>query len=180
MTKELKYLESPEVERLLSACKSYRDYLLIRTLWRSGCRVSEVIALRRDGIDKMRGTIAVPALKLKRKGRTKYPVVDHETLTMLAGHAKGRGTRVFPITRERAFQIVQDTARRAGLPGIGPHVLRHSFAVHWARQGGDLVKLQRQLGHTRLSTTTDMYLHFSTADIAKEYGEVWSGDQSQI
>ncbi|MFC2000191.1 tyrosine-type recombinase/integrase [Chloroflexota bacterium] len=171
---DLKYLDESQVDRLLSACTNFRDYLLIRTLWKTGCRVSEVLSLTNDGIDLKRGTITVPALKLKRKGRMKFPVVDAETLSMLANYAKRKSARIFPITRVRAFQIVQDAGKRVGL-NVSPHMLRHSFAVKWAKEGGDLVKLQRQLGHSRLATTTDMYLHFSTADIAREYDQVWRG-----
>lgn len=167
----VKYLEEEQVQQLLSACSSFRDYLLLRTLWKTGCRVSEILALTPDAIDLDGGTIRVPALKLKEK-RYKFPVVDAETLTLLAEYGRSKG-RIFPITRIRAFQIVRDAGQSVGLH-ISPHVLRHSFAVHWARKGGDLVKLQRQLGHTRLATTTDMYLHFSTADIAAEYSKVFA------
>jgi len=159
VSKELRHLEEPGMQTLLSACKSRRDYLLIRTLWKTRCRISEVLALTRDGIDPKRGTIAVPALKLKRKDRMKFPVVDKETLTILADYARSNKASVFPITRERAFHIVRDIGRRAGLPGIRPHVLRHSFADHWARQGRDLVKLQGQLGHSRAATTTKSAQH---------------------
>lgn len=125
----MKYLEQHEVDKLLSTCKNYRDYLLIRTLWRSGCRVSEVLAVRGDDIDVKRGTLRVPALKLKRKGRYKYPVVDHGTLSMLADFSNGDSRRVFQISRQRAWQIVNETARRAGIRHIGCHALRHSFAT---------------------------------------------------
>ena len=93
---------------------------------------------------------------------------------MLVEFSKHEQGRVFAISRVRAFQIVKRAGERVGLTNISPHILRHSFAVHWARQGGDLVKLQRQLGHTKLSTTTDMYLHFSTADIAREYEKIFA------
>lgn len=76
--KQLRYLEAQPVEKLLSACSNYRDYLLIRALWKTGCRISEVLALTGDGVDIQRGTITVPALKLKVKG-SKYPILDTDT-----------------------------------------------------------------------------------------------------
>lgn len=79
-----------------------------------------------------------------------------------------------PSTRRwKAWEIVKRAGELIGEPWIHPHTLRHTFAVHWAAGGGDLLRLQRQLGHKRLSTTTDMYIRFQTADIQRDYDRIF-------
>ncbi len=59
------YLEPEEVERLEQAAQYLRDKLLIRLLWRLGCRVSEVLGIRVHDIDFNQGTITIEHLKTR-------------------------------------------------------------------------------------------------------------------
>lgn len=53
-----------------------------------------------------------------------------------------------PITRQRAYQIINSIAREAGIKDrIGCHTLRKTFGYHHYKQFGDIVSLQRILGH---------------------------------
>ncbi len=54
-----------EVEKLIAAACNLRDRLLIRLLFRLGCRVSEVLALKVEGVDFVRGTVAIKHLKAR-------------------------------------------------------------------------------------------------------------------
>lgn len=73
--------------------------------------------------------------------------------------------RIFPISRQRAWQIVKKY-----MDG-NPHKLRHSFAVNWLRSGRDLVILHRMLGHTKVQTTME-YLKIVPIDQGKELMQV--------
>lgn len=60
-------LEPNEVERMESAATYFRDRLLIRLLFRLGCRISEALALKVEDIDFTRGTVTIEHLKTRLK-----------------------------------------------------------------------------------------------------------------
>jgi integrase/recombinase XerD len=60
--------------------------------------------------------------------------------------------------------VVAKCATRAGLAGVTPHVLRHTFAKHVLDAGEDLATVQRLLGHERLETTA-IYTHPTARDL---------------
>ena len=58
--------------------------------------------------------------------------------------------------------------KRLGLPRTGFHLLRHTFATQYLRNGGDVVRLSIILGHTEVSTTMK-YLHLLTEDLQRPH-----------
>ncbi len=53
------------------------------------------------------------------------------------------------------------SSRPVGHPEtVYPHLIRHCFATHWLEAGGDLLVLQKLLGHAKLEDTVK-YLHLS-------------------
>jgi site-specific recombinase XerD len=71
-----------------------------------------------------------------------------------------------PITREHANACLQQAFRACGLTGpLGTHSMRKTFALRFYRQsGGNLLKLQRALGHKWVSTT-QQYIDINDAEI---------------
>ena len=59
------YLDPEEVEKLIAVACTLRDWLLIRLLFRLGCRVSEALALRVQDVDFVRGTVTIEHLKAR-------------------------------------------------------------------------------------------------------------------
>ena len=121
--------------------------------------------------------------------------IDEDTLDMLKEYIKRDGpvTRkgkrlLFDVSRHRAWQIIRDCARRAGLPrmvnaetgkmhNVSPHRLRDAFAVHAVKlddSGDGLRMLQEHLGH-RSITTTMRYRKVSGEEQKEWYEKLWQG-----
>ena len=173
MQKGISYLTPQQVDQLISACRTPDSALLVRLLFQTGARVSEVLALRPCDIDYQHQRLELPALKRKDIA-TKLAVLDPATLKILRGfcHGKASTRRLFNISRQRAYYVVMMAAKKAKLGRVHPHTLRDSFAVNWALNGGSLNLLQRQLGHRSFSTTVDRYLTFSSEDVRNEYNRI--------
>ena len=76
----------------------------------------------------------------------------------------GKGKRIEPRQYRSQFDRY---VVKAGLPEwTTTHVLRHSFATQFLRDGGNIRTLQIVLGHASLATT-ERYLHVTDADVAK-------------
>jgi integrase/recombinase XerD len=61
-----------------------------------------------------------------------------------------RGSR---LTRQGAWAVLKAAGVKAGLPGVSPHTLRHSFATHLLDGGADVRVVQELLGHASVTTT---------------------------
>lgn len=199
--KDLKgYLEPEQVERLMAVASNLRDRLLVRIPWRTGIRVSELIGIRVSDVDFQSRAIVIKVQKMRKKDgkvveRRRVVPVDQGTLDMVRGYLEWRkqfpyqGDLLFPITRQRAQQIVQRLGRRAGITEVGdpavsqrrklhPHHLRHSFAIHCIKRGMSIERLQKILGH-QSPTTTSVYLQYSVADLHEDYDKVWEDEGNQ-
>jgi integrase/recombinase XerD len=71
-----------------------------------------------------------------------------------------------PLTRTGIYQLVRTWGRLASIKEArcSPHTFRHYFATGYLRRGGDIVTLQRILGHARLAVT-ERYLAITDTDV---------------
>jgi site-specific recombinase XerD len=66
----------------------------------------------------------------------------------------------YEMTDKGVYQIIVRLGKRAGIPRLHPHLLRHTFATHYLINGGDPFTLQQILGHEKLETVK-IYLHLA-------------------
>jgi integrase/recombinase XerC len=184
-----KAIDVDQVERLLSApddtdLLGARDRAILETLYSTGIRVSELVAINRRDIDE-----AGQALIVQGKGRKEriVPLGSHALtalkhyITMLEADSRLRGVAPNPdsalFINKHGSRLSSRSVRRkvskyldkVGLdPDISPHTLRHSFATHLLDNGADLRSVQELLGHQSLSTT-QVYTHLSTARMRQAY-----------
>lgn len=162
----------------LATPEAKRDTAMLRLLYASGMRVSELVSLNLDDIKddgfvrcfgkghKERLIPCVPAMAVIQKYVTQArPRLSHDDEEM-ALFLNRRGDR---LTRQGFWQILKGYAMAAELgTGITPHTLRHSFATHMLSGGADLRVVQELLGHANISTT-QVYTHLTTEHIRRTY-----------
>jgi site-specific recombinase XerD len=68
------------------------------------------------------------------------------------------------LSTRTLYRVIVAAAKRAGLTGVHPHILRHSCATHCLNHGMDIRHIQELLGHEWVSTTAK-YLHSATANL---------------
>jgi integrase/recombinase XerD len=160
-----------------------RDKAILELLYGCGLRVSELTSLNRSQI------LAESYLRVTGKG-------NKERLVPFAGaaaraltdylehgrpflHTKGEtapressavflNTRGRRLTRQAIHLLVADYGNKAGIDGLHPHMLRHSFATHLLEGGADLISIQELLGHSTVATT-QIYTHVDITHIQSEY-----------
>lgn len=170
-----KYLTKGEVARLVAAAKPGRDRLILRAMWETGVRVSELLALTPDSIDFAAEALRVATLKRRAHVRAVplRPALLGELARHIAGRGLGAGVQLFAITRQRVFQIVRGAARAADLPldRAHPHTLRHSFAIACVLARVPVLVLAEWLGHASLEATL-VYTKVLCADSRRYLGDV--------
>jgi site-specific recombinase XerD len=157
-------LEKEDIAKLLAAPKNERDLLILKTLFLSGARVSELTELTWQDVQP-NPEIGGQLNLFGKGGKTRIvgiPSSLYEELTAYRERIGGQiKDRVFTsqkdasgMTRQQVFRIVKKAAKEAGVNwGTSPHWLRHCFATEGLRKGAPLHLLQRDLGHASLSTT---------------------------
>ena len=170
-----KSLTKREVDRLLreaEKAQNKRNLAILLLLRHTGIRVGELCNLRLGDVttSERKGSLLVrgkgdkdrvlPLNADVRQALDAYravrPTVSDDHLFI--------GQRGEPLQPEAVQLIVRKYAQRAGLPGVTPHSLRHSFAKHVLDAGADLATVSRLLGHERLETTA-IYTQPTTRDL---------------
>lgn len=153
--------------------EAIRDQAMLETLYATGMRVSELVALNLDDLEIEAGWIrcsgkagrerkiplsasAVAALRLYLEhGRPEIAPASHDGQDALFLNHRGKR-----LTRQGFWLILKSYAQQAGIANITPHTLRHSFATHALRHGANLRDVQQVLGHVSISTT-QVYRHLA-------------------
>ena len=167
------YLEKEQVDCMMAAAKTcnLRDYLMLRTLWRTGCRVSELLNIKPSDLEIHNQVVNITKAKGNKQLRV---LLDDETLKLLSEYISMKNIpedrHIFSIKRCQVHTIVKEYGKMVGVD-IHPHTFRHSFAIHLVRSGLDLRRVQQLLGHSNLNTT-QVYLQFNDQDLREGYNKV--------
>ena len=177
-------LSPGQLERLLNVSRDQdlydgnlalrlRDVAMLELMYSSGLRASEVCNCQLQDYFVTLGAIRLLGKGNKQRmvpvGKPAQAALD-EYLTqarhlLAEWQTQGRlfiSVRGKPLTRAAVWQIVKRNAAAAGLAGVYPHQLRHSFATHLVIGGADLRVVQEFLGHSDIATTA-IYTHVDRA-----------------
>lgn len=190
-TKVREYLTREEVEALLAVMDQNqwlgrRNYALLLTMYNTGARVSEMVALRQDQVNLV---ISKGNVQLHGKGRKERQVplwsrTTHVLKTWFAELAHTGTALAFPtrqgepLSRFAIHLLLRKAAERASAEcpslkkkKVSPHQLRHGTAMALLESGVDLAVIALWLGHESIETT-NVYLHSSLAMKERALGKL--------
>lgn len=160
-------LSKANARALLESCDrrsvlGRRDYAIIITLLRLGLRAGEVARLRLDDIDWRAGELVVQG-KGNREDRLPLPVDVGAAIASYVrrGRPSSERREVFlkarapfgPVAAGTVSSTVRRSCRRAGVPEVGSHRLRHTVACEMVAAGVPLVEIAQVLRHQSLQST---------------------------
>ena len=173
-----------------------RDRALLELLYGTGARISEAVGLdvddlgftavppgRRPDRQQPPATVRlsgkggrdrlVPVGRYAREALEAYlvrarPALAAASRRVSASPAVFLNARGGRLTRQGAWAVLKAAAARAGLGGVSPHTLRHSYATHLLDGGADVRVVQELLGHASV-TTTQIYTMVTVDKLREVY-----------
>ena len=178
--------EQEEIKNMLAQLNGkgfydLRDNLMLRIMYDTGLRVSEIINLKITDVDTDKNLVKVFGKGHKERMVPFGRSVKRELVKYLPKRNKSvphdlddgyllctnQGTA---LNRRNILRKIQIVGKKANVEGkrLSPHTFRHSFAKQFLVSGADLFSLQSIMGHEKLETTR-RYVHLLTEDIQKKH-----------
>ena len=154
-----------------------RDKLMLRMLYETGMRRSELAGLKTASVDFSSLTIKVLGKRNKERLIPIENELAHNIKEYLALKEQEKGPSEWLFVGARGRQITpQDvylTVKKymtalSAADRISPHVFRHSFATHILNEGGNIEAIKELLGHADLATT-EVYTHVTREHLKEVY-----------
>lgn len=154
----------------------FRDWAIILTLLDTGLRVSELADLGLENVNLDQRQLKVCGKGAKERIVPIGVKVQRAMWQYLQWYRPNPASPRFnsffltqdgrPMTRGRILTQIKRCGKRAGLVGVrcSPHTFRHTFAISYLRNGGDVFSLQRILGHSSLETVM-VYVNLAQTDV---------------
>jgi len=151
-----------------------RDKAIIFFLLDSGLRASELCRLTIKDVDLETGTVRITPFLSGRKSRSRVVYIGKSSRSAIWHYLTERkalnndeilfiGKNHKVMDRFILGNLLQRTGFRAGIENVYPHRFRHTFAIQYLRNGGDIFTLQRLLGHSDISMVR-RYLYIADTD----------------
>ncbi len=201
----IKTITEDEFKQLLVACvppgeggrladrATARNRAILWVFYDSGIRLSELINLKMENLDRKHGIITVKGkgskerrialgqnclrnlfhyldrYRPKEKELEEWGMPDEDHLFL----SETRG----PLTQNGITLLFSRLKKRSGITGkrISPHILRHTFAIRYLKLGKDPFSLQELLGHEDIATVK-LYMHMNDEDIQEQKRKYSPGD----
>ncbi len=195
--RQVKFLKPKQLHKFLNQPKistkiGLRDKSILETLFSTGLRVSELVALDRDEINLK--TREVGVIGKGQKARVVF--LSDRAVKWLDRYLAARDDHYDPLfirysgkmdpsmddedmrlSARSVQRLVEKYRKKAKIPiKVTPHVLRHSFATDLLREGADLRAVQELLGHKNISTT-QIYTHVTDRHLQETHKKYHSGNK---
>jgi len=165
-------LSVEEIQKMFDMCENRKHKLILALLYSCSLRVSELINLRWENIDRSRMIIYILNAK---GGKNRQVGLNDTLLKLMEEYYREFKTKSFifggqfseQYSSRSVLQVVKQLATKAGLDKrVYTHLVRHCSASHMCDAGIDINMIQRLLGHSSVKTTS-IYLHISHSTISK-------------
>jgi len=161
------YLTQDEMRELINTAVDPRDNIIVKMLYATGVRVSELVNIKKEDIDFHRNTIKV----FGKGAKERVVLVPDAMIAQIESYCQGLADdqKLFDLSIRTVERDIKMLAAKAGInKKVTPHKFRHSFATHMLQNGGNVVAIQKLLGHTSLNTT-QIYTHYSVDELKDMY-----------
>jgi integrase/recombinase XerD len=169
--KELpKVLSKFEIKYLIEKTKNEKHKLVIKMLYSSGLRLSELINLKKEDIESQRNVIKVRQGKGKKDRITLLSDKLSKELFDFVCKTNFKTKYLFEGRKgkysKKSVQKILENASKGLNKNVTPHMIRHSFATHLLESGTDIRYIQKLLGHSNLETT-QIYTKVANTELLK-------------
>ena len=167
-------LTQVELEQLRAACDDLREHAIIEVLYSTGCRVSELTALKQSDIDWSEKSVHL--FGKGKKHRTSFLNAKAEVALKAYLASRSDDCEYLIVTNRKPYRrisnagiqkIVRKLSSRASFSSgksVTPHILRHTTATTALHRGMPITDISKLLGHENISTTM-IYAKTSIADV---------------
>lgn len=165
-------LSVDEVQKMFSVCENLKHKVILALLYSCGLRVSELINLKWQHIDRSRMVINIIAAK---GNKDRQVGLTEKIIPLLEKYYREYKPNPFVLEGQikdqysdrSVLQVVKNLAKKAGLnKKVWTHLIRHCYGTHQVESGVDINLIQKVLGHSNVKTT-NIYLHTSHNLISK-------------
>ena len=158
-----KALTETDQEKLLAALvgaatrAAKRDRVLFELILGTGVRIGSALAIRVEDVDLERAEITLRKMKFGREARLYMPdSVTRLTAEWLGSRTDGlvfQGSAGGELTQRNVSRRLAQWCSKAGISGVSPHGLRHTFATRLYQRTGDLGLVREALCHSSIAST---------------------------
>ena len=159
--------------------RNFADMILIKTLFYTGVRVSELVAIRLADVDVERCQIRINLGKGSKDRLVPFPLSFRELLALhMQGMQEKQATYLFESARKQKYtdrgvrKMLERYAKAAGIThSVSPHKWRHFLFTWLKKQGIDDALIQPYSGHESRQSL-EVYSKLSLTDAQREYDQV--------
>ena len=168
-------LSQNEVQKMFDACQNLKHRVILALLYSAGLRVSELLNLKWQNIDRSRMIINIIGAK---GNKDRQVMLAPELIPLLENYYRAYKPVQYVLNGQNPAQqlqysersvgnVVKQLAQKAGLTKrVYTHLMRHCSFTHMVENGTDIYLIQRLAGHSNAKTTA-IYTHISHNLISK-------------
>jgi integrase/recombinase XerD len=165
-------LSQNEVQKMFTVCENTKHKVILALLYSCGLRVSELINLKWNNIDRSRMIINILQGKSK---KDRQVILTESLIPLLETYYKEYKCKPYILAGQfsdmyssrSVLQVIKQLSIKAGInKRVYTHLMRHNCFTHMVEAGTDINLIQRLAGHNNVKTT-NVYLHISHNHISK-------------